>query len=169
MKEEIKILTPAGMLGYGFPIDLFKKGIEMNPDVIVIDSGSTDSGPHKLGLGSMTCSREAYYKDISIMLEAGHEKKIPIFISSAGGDGTNDHVDDFIDIIKNISREKGYHFKLAAIYSDVEKNYAIQQIEDGKVIPCGPVESSYTRRSTCFYKHSCPNGCRALLESIRRT
>lgn len=140
MKEEIKILTPAGMLGYGFPIDLFKKGIEMNPDVIVIDSGSTDSGPHKLGLGSMTCSREAYYKDISIMLEAGHEKKIPIFISSAGGDGTNDHVDDFIDIIKNISREKGYHFKLAAIYSDVEKNYAIQQIEDGKVIPCGPVD-----------------------------
>ena len=26
MREEIKILTPAGMLGYGYPIDLFKKG-----------------------------------------------------------------------------------------------------------------------------------------------
>ncbi len=25
MKEEIKISTPAGMPGYGFPIDLFQK------------------------------------------------------------------------------------------------------------------------------------------------
>jgi len=139
-KKEIKILTPAGMLGYGFPIDLFKKGIEMSPDVIVIDSGSTDSGPHKLGLGSMTCSREAYYKDLSIMLEAGYENKIPIFISSAGGDGTNAHVDNFIEIIKSISKEKGYRFKIAAIYSDVERNYVVQQIQEGKVTPCGPVE-----------------------------
>ncbi|NLH02526.1 MAG: DUF1446 domain-containing protein [Clostridiales bacterium] len=138
--DEIKILTPTAMLGYGFPLKWFKKGIDRNPDVIAVDSGSTDSGPHKLGLGVMTCSKEAYYKDISNILEAAHEKKIPVFISSAGGDGTNVHVDEFINIIKDISKNKGYHFNIAAIYSEMEKSFLIEKLKKNKIKPCGPVE-----------------------------
>lgn len=138
-KDEIRVLTPLPMLGYGFPVEWFKKGLEMNPDVIAVDSGSTDSGPHKLGTGAMTCSVEAYRKDISILLEACHEKKIPVFISSAGGDGSDQHVDAFLEIIKDISREKGYHFRVAAIYSDVDKEYLKKKLREGRVKPCGPV------------------------------
>lgn len=139
-KDEIRILTPAGMLGYGFPAKWFKKGLDMNPDVITIDSGSTDSGPHKLGLGAMTCSREAYYKDISLLLEACFEKKIPVFISSAGGDGSDEHVDAFAEIIKEISKSKGYHFNIALIYAQMEKEYLLQNLKEGRISPCGPVE-----------------------------
>lgn len=139
MREEIRVLTPAGMLGYGFPVKWFKEGLKRNPDVIAIDSGSTDSGPHKLGTGAMTCSREAYIKDISLMLEACYEKKIPVFISSAGGDGSDQHVDEFLEIIKGIAREKGYHFKIAAIYSNVDKSYLKSKLKEGKISPCGPV------------------------------
>ena len=138
-KQEIRILTPTSMLGYGFPIKWFKKGITMNPDVIAVDSGSTDSGPHKLGLGYMTCSREAYYKDISILLEAAHTKKIPLYISSAGGDGSDEHVNVFLEIIKDISRKKGYHFNIAAIYSEIKKTDVIEKLKKGKISPCGPV------------------------------
>ena len=49
--EEIRILTPSGMLGYGFPIEHVKMGLALKPHAITIDSGSTDSGPQKLGLG----------------------------------------------------------------------------------------------------------------------
>lgn len=139
-KDEIKILTPTAMLGYGFPLKWFKKGIEKNPDVIAVDSGSTDSGPHKLGLGVMTCSREAYYKDISNILEAAYEKKIPVFISSAGGDGTDVHVNQFLDIIKDISKNKGYHFNIAAIYSEMNKEFLIDKLKEDRIKPCGPVE-----------------------------
>ena len=97
--DEIRILTPSGMLGYGFPVDHFKMGLAQKPHAITIDSGSTDSGPQKLGLGEMTCSREAYVKDIEVLLEAQHEARIPLLISSAGGDGTNLHVDVFRDIV----------------------------------------------------------------------
>jgi len=83
------------MLGYGFPVDHFKMGLAQKPHAITIDSGSTDSGPQKLGLGEMTCSREAYVKDIEVLLAAQHEARIPLLISSAGGDGTNLHVDVF--------------------------------------------------------------------------
>lgn len=138
-KDEIKILTPTAMLGYGFPIKWFEKGLDRNPDIIAVDAGSTDSGPHKLGLGVMTCSKEAYYKDITILLKAVHEKKIPLFISSAGGDGTNIHVDVFLDIIKQISKEKGYKFNIAAIYSELDKKLIKDKLNAGKISPCGPV------------------------------
>lgn len=139
-KDEIRILTPTAMLGYGFPVKWFKKGLEMNPDIIAVDSGSTDSGPHKLGLGAMTCSRDAYYKDISLLLEACYEKKVPVFISSAGGDGSDSHVDVFVDIVRSIAREKGYRFNLAAIYSEMKKDYVLEKLKRGKISPCGPVE-----------------------------
>lgn len=98
--KELRILTPNGMLGYGFPVKWFKRALSMDPHVIAVDSGSTDSGPHKLAMGVMTCSKEAYTKDISLLLEAIAEKKIPLLISSAGGAGTNAQVDTFINIIK---------------------------------------------------------------------
>ena len=51
MKNSVKILSPCGILGYGFPKESFVKGIGMQPDAIVVDAGSTDAGPHKLGAG----------------------------------------------------------------------------------------------------------------------
>src|SRR3982074_2072567 len=97
-KDEIKVLTPIGMLGYGIPEKFLRMGAEMAPDVIALDSGSTDSGPQKLGLGDMTCSRQAYERDLAMLLAVGHARKIPIYISSAGGDGSEAHADVFLCI-----------------------------------------------------------------------
>ena len=137
--DEIRILTPSGMLGYGFPVDHFKMGLALKPHAITIDSGSTDSGPQKLGLGEMTCSREAYVKDIEVLLEAQHATRIPVLISSAGGDGTNLHVDVFRDIIVEIAKKRGWHFKLASIYADIDKALISKELKAGRVEPLGPV------------------------------
>ncbi len=137
--DEIRILTPSGMLGYGFPIDHFKMGLALKPHAITIDSGSTDSGPQKLGLGEMTCSREAYVKDLEVLLEAQHATRIPVLISSAGGDGTNLHVDVFRDIIAEIATKHGWHFKLASIYADIDKALISRELKAGRVAPLGPV------------------------------
>jgi hypothetical protein len=137
--DEIRILTPSGMLGYGFPVDHFKLGLAQKPHAITIDSGSTDSGPQKLGLGEMTCSREAYVKDIEVLLEGQRQARVPLLISSAGGDGTNLHVDAFREIIKEIARRRGWHLKLAAIYADIDKGHIAREIKAGRVEPLGPV------------------------------
>ncbi len=138
-KEEIRILTPTSMLGYGFPIEDFKRGLSKNPDVISVDSGSTDSGPHKLALGDMTCSYESYYREIDILLSAGLKHKIPVYISSAGGDGTNIHVDLFAEIVRAIASKKDYKVKMCLIYSDIDKSLIKKKMEEGKITPCGPV------------------------------
>jgi hypothetical protein len=137
--EEIRILTPNGMLGYGFPVEHVKLGLALKPHAITIDSGSTDSGPQKLGLGEMTCSHANYVKDMEVLLEAQQEAKIPLLISSAGGDGSNLHVDVFRDIMVEIAKRRGWRFKLAKIYSDVDKAHIHKELKAGRIEPLGPV------------------------------
>ena len=80
MAEEIKILTPIGMLGYSFSENLFWSAIEDGVDAIILDSGSTDSGPAKLALGQTTVSRQAYERDLGILVSACHYYRVPVLI-----------------------------------------------------------------------------------------
>jgi Mg/Co/Ni transporter MgtE len=88
MTEELRILTPQGMLGYGVPAEHFWRGIESGVDAMVVDSGSTDPGPYMLGLGHTLVPRESYTRDVSLMLKAAYERKIPLIISSGGNSGS---------------------------------------------------------------------------------
>ena len=87
----------------------------------------------------MTCSREAYVKDIEVLLEAQHDARIPLLMSSAGGDGSNLHVDAFRDIIAEIAQRRGWHFKLASIYADIDKAHIARELKAGRIEPLGPV------------------------------
>ena len=86
-KGELKILTPIGLLGYGFPEADFWKGIEAGADAIVVDAGSTDPGPYLLGLGKMIVSEAALTRDLRILLAGAVQKRIPLLIGSALGCG----------------------------------------------------------------------------------
>lgn len=106
------IVTPVGMLGYGFDAPLMHQSLTDllakfpdTPTALILDSGSTDSGPAKLALGGMTCPRAAYERDIGQLMKLSHEFGVPILISSAGGDGTDAHVDEFLNIIQEKCNE----------------------------------------------------------------
>ena len=62
--NECRILSPLGMLGYGFPMESFEAGLARHPHLIGADAGSTDGGPHKLGAGVGIVSRAATKKDL---------------------------------------------------------------------------------------------------------
>src|ERR1700741_4913443 len=47
-----------------------------------------------------------------VLLEAQQQAKIPLLISSAGGDGSNLHVDAFRDIMVGIAQRRGWGFKI---------------------------------------------------------
>jgi hypothetical protein len=99
------------MLGYGFDealthyelSRLVPTGI---PTAIILDSGSTDSGPQKLALGSMSCPRSAYAKDLDKLLRLVHTFRVPLIFGSAGGDGTDEHVKIMGEIIEEIAAEE---------------------------------------------------------------
>lgn len=137
-KDELKILTPVGMLGYGIPAEHFWRGVDRGLDAIIADSGSTDPGPYQLGLGTMLVTREAYLRDLSLMLQACAERKVPLLISSAGGPGIDRHVDEMVEMIREVAADRGYRFKLAAIYSSIDRGIVHSRLEAGRIVECGP-------------------------------
>ena len=137
-KAELKILTPVGMLGYGFSEEIFWEAVEDGLDAIILDSGSTDSGPSKLALGGTTVPREGYVRDLAILVEACHSHRVPILIGSAGGDGENAHVDMFVEIITQLISRNGYRsMNVLKIYAEVPKDLVRQKRKDGLISPCG--------------------------------
>ncbi len=136
--KELKILSPCGILGYGFPKSSFMNGMSLKPDAIVVDAGSTDGGPHKLGAGVAIVSRRACKKDLEIMITEGAKAKIPVIIGSAGGSGGRVHVEWTYDIIQEIIREyRLQHLKIAVIWGDIEKAVVKERLSLGQVMPLG--------------------------------
>ncbi|KIY01721.1 uncharacterized protein Z520_01859 [Fonsecaea multimorphosa CBS 102226] len=140
------IVTPLGMLGYGFEEHLLTDKLDeltrTNPSVplaVVMDSGSTDSGPSKLALGTMTCPEASYKRDLTKLIRAVINYHVPVLISSVGGDGSNEHVDLFVEMIKEISAlfECPRELKVLAVYSEVSKEVVEQKLLAGDISGCG--------------------------------
>ncbi|TVY92932.1 hypothetical protein LAWI1_G002428, partial [Lachnellula willkommii] len=138
------VLTPIGMLGYGFNEALTHQALQdlkngNVPTALIVDSGSTDSGPAKLALGVMTSPRSSYERDFTKLLRLANTFHVPLLISSAGGDGSDAHVDEFVDIVREIC-DKGNECVLShtlAIYSNVSKAKVFRSLHAGEVEGCG--------------------------------
>lgn len=139
--EEMKILSPTAILGYGFPLDSFKAGLAREPHAIGVDAGSTDPGPYYLGSGLSFTHHAAVRRDLALMLEAALERKIPLLIGTAGGSGGEPHLQRDVEIVKDIARERGLHFKLAVIHAEVGRERVRQSLRRGEVLPLGPASA----------------------------
>ncbi|KAH7324205.1 hypothetical protein B0I35DRAFT_449254 [Stachybotrys elegans] len=140
------IVSPVGNLGYGFDealteyhlARLVASGV---PTAIILDSGSTDSGPSKLALGSMTCPRYAYYNDLSKLLKLVHTFRVPLIFSSAGGDGSDEHVrlmEQIVDEIAAEEQNKDYRLKTITTFSEIEKTLVANRRLADQMSGCGP-------------------------------
>ena len=77
MTKEIRLLSTSAILGYGFPEASLKAGLDRDPHVIGVDSGSVDPGPHYLGSGKPFCSPLAIRRDLRLMLHARWKRAFP--------------------------------------------------------------------------------------------
>lgn len=138
--EEIRILSPTAILGYGFPMDSFVEGMKRKPHVIAVDAGSTDPGPYYLGVGKSFTDRNSVKRDLEIMIPAALEAGIPVIVGTAGGSGGRPHVALTLDIIKEIAKEKSLSFKLAVIQSELDKELIKSKLAKGDVEPLFPAK-----------------------------
>lgn len=137
--EEMRILSPTAILGYGFPLDSFKEGMNRKPHAIAVDAGSTDPGPYYLGSGISFTDRNSVKRDLEILLEAAVGNNIPLLIGSAGGSGGEPHLKRDLELIMEIAGEKGLHFRLAIIHSELDREKVRESLKQGKINPLGPV------------------------------
>ena len=142
--DEIRVLSPTAILGYGYPSASLEEGMRREPHVIAVDGGSTDGGPYYLGIepdggGSASGFIEMLSHDVGPLLQAATSAGIPLIIGSAGFAGAELHLQATVMVIRNLAEELGLHFRMAVIHAEIEKEYVKRKLREGKVAPLGPV------------------------------
>lgn len=133
--DRMTILAPLGMLGYGIPARSMAEGLARDPDALTLDAGSTDPGPYYLGAGVPFTNRRAVKKDLAMVLDAGHARRIPVLIGSAGGGGGRPHLEWLLEVYREICRERGYRFRTAVVPAEVTPAWLKARIAAGAVTP----------------------------------
>lgn len=137
-RHPYQVLSPTAILGYGFPEDSFRNGMDKKPDLIAVDAGSTDPGPYYLGSGKSFTNRLAVKRDLSFMLRAAVEASIPLIIGTAGGSGARPHVEWTLEIIEELARENGISFRMAVIHADIPQADVLDALARGRLRPLPP-------------------------------
>jgi hypothetical protein len=136
--DELRVLSPTAILGYGFPVESFEEGMSREPHVIAVDAGSTDPGPYYLGAGESFTDRNAVKRDLDIMITAALKAGIPVVVGTAGGCGGEPHLRWNINIIRELAFERGLSFNMAVIHAEISKELVLQRLEQGRVVPLHP-------------------------------
>ncbi len=129
----MKIVALNGLLGYGYSQEALEVAFSEKVDYLGVDAGSTDPGPYYLGSGHSFTDRSAVKRDLSLALPKALSHKAPFIIGTAGGAGSKRHVDWLEEILREVAGEQKLSFKLGIIYSDVDKAYVLEKLENGKI------------------------------------
>lgn len=148
--ETCRIFVPFGAVGIGITDEAFERGIEMHPDIISADAGSTDSGPYYLGTGKCKYARESVKSDLRRMIVAGAKLNIPVTVGSVGTCGLDSSVDWMADIVTEIANEEGLTPKVAKIYTEQSSEKIANFFKEGKLLPLlGAPEIDAEKIRTC--------------------
>jgi len=134
----VRVLIPSGALGLGYDRAALARGIAMRPDVIAIDGGSTDSGPHYLGTGTSKYSRNSTKAEWRELMAARAEAGVPLVIGTAGTCGADDAVDWLVDITREIAAETDSKLKIAVLKSGQDAEMLKSALKAGRIAPLPP-------------------------------
>lgn len=132
-QRSLRIVGASGQLGYGIPTAALDAAIRRRPDMIGCDMGSLDIGPHYLGSGEMAVSREGAKRDLRKVLVAARHLDIPLVIGSAGSAGARPHLDQTLEILREIARKEQLNFTLASIPADIDRDLCVAALESGRI------------------------------------
>lgn len=135
--KSFSMVSTSGILGYGFPEASLEAAMARSPNMVGVDGGSVDPGPHYLGSGKPFCSTIAIRRDLRLMLRAAIANKIPMVIGTCGGAGGEPHLDLTAGLVREIAREESLHFRMAVIHAEQDKTYIKQRLAEGRVRPLG--------------------------------
>ncbi len=128
----MRLLGASGQLGYGIPTPALEAGLARDPHLIGCDMGSIDIGPSYLGRGEMATAPASTKRDLRKVLLAARKHDIPLVIGSAGSAGARPHLEATLDIMREIAREEGMHFRMGVLQADISKETVKQAVRAGE-------------------------------------
>jgi hypothetical protein len=139
----LRVLVPTGMLGGGFPTDTIDRGIALGADLVAVDGGSTDSGPHYLGTATVKTARAAVARDLQAILPRAHSAGIPVVVGSCGTAGTDAGVDWVHDIAADIAAAERIELRVARIYGEQDARGLEKLLAAGRIHALQPAGQQY--------------------------
>src|SRR6266481_1363334 len=138
LKQKLKALAATGNLSTGFQEESLVRAVQEGANFVGCDAGTTDSGPYYLGSGNPRGPREGTKRNLRIMLREAVRAGIPVIIGTAGHAGGRPHLDWTVEICKELALENKWHFKLAAIDSEINKEDLLHAFRRGELTPLRP-------------------------------
>jgi hypothetical protein len=151
--KKVKALAASGNLSTGFREETLVRAVKDGAAFIGCDAGTTDSGPYYLGSGNARGPRDGTKRNLRIMIREGLKAGIPVIIGSAGHAGGSPHLQWTVEIVRELAAENGWHFKLAAIDSEISKDLLAEEFQKGRVTPLCPapkLDADLIRQATRF-------------------
>ncbi len=128
-----RVLIPSGALGLGYDRDALAAGVVAAPDLIAIDGGSTDSGPHYLGTASSKYSRASTKAEWAELMAARRKAGVPLVIGTAGTCGADANVEWMLNTTREIAAETGEHLRIAVLKSEQGGDEMAKAFEEGRI------------------------------------
>jgi hypothetical protein len=127
------VIVSCGMLGYGFPEQSLDNAVDVGLDLIAVDAGSSDPGPYYLGSGKTFCNDELVRRDLDLLVAAQRRSGATMVIGSAGGAGTDAHLQQTFEILQDCIRRGGKPVKVAVISSELHKQEVREALSAGRL------------------------------------
>ncbi len=136
--DEIIGLAPSGSMGSGYNLEAFDRGLAAGPHFIGQDAGSTDMGPYYHGTGATFLPLATYRYDLSIMLRAARQSRIPLIIGSALTSGANVSLEQAVKLVQEVAREHKLSFRMAVISAEIDKADLKRRLRQAPFDSLGP-------------------------------
>lgn len=134
-----RILVPSGVLGLGFDREALARGVALNPDLIAIDGGSTDSGPFYLGTGNSKYARAVTEGEWRELLDARRDANCPLVVGSAGTCGVDARVQEMLDITRAWSDEHEVPLRIATLRTELDAESVQVAIDQDRMETLGSI------------------------------
>ena len=130
-----RVLIPSGALGLDYDKSALARGVAMQPDLIAIDGGSTDSGPSYLGRGVSKYSRASTKIEWKGLIDAARQAGCPLVIGTAGTCGTDSTVDWLLEITRECLAELNLTAKIATLKCEQSPDHIATAFDAGRITP----------------------------------
>lgn len=135
----VRIFVPTGSLGAGAREEEIREAIARGAHAIATDAGSTDSGAAYLALGISKNNRGSVKRDLTLLMKAAAEARIPLIVGSSGQAGGDANVDWTKAIAIEVAAELNLKPKIAVIYCEQDKASLKAQNAAGKIHALPPL------------------------------
>jgi len=135
--DEVRLLQSSAM-GYGnVSWESIRRGLELQPHVIVGQGTSSDPGPAYLGSDELHpyVGRLNRKRDLGLILRAAVEGRIPFIFSGGSPSGSDLHLAGVLEVVNELTRENGWRLRIGVVSGQIDKAWLKAKLRQGVRVP----------------------------------